>query len=115
MDRYNADLGRGLGCVERGGETWKRCVERAREMSRGLEEQGVGFGGLVGRGVEGVEEFLRGLEEGDGGGVVDRGSGSGGARASTSARASSRGNGRLTEELEAAQRGSVSRRGAVTG
>jgi len=74
-----------------------------------LEEQGVGFGGLVGRGVEGVEEFLRGLEEGDGGGVVDRGSGSGGARAS------SRGNGRLTEELEAAQRGSVSRRGAVTG
>jgi len=93
MDRYNQDLGRGLGCVERGGETWRRCVERAREMSRGLEEQGVGFGGLVGRGVDGVEEFLRGVEEGAGVGE--------------------RGGWGMREELEAAQRASVSRRGAV--
>lgn len=95
MDRYNQDLGRGLGCVERGGETWRRCVERAREMSRRLEEQGLGFGELLGRGVDGVEEFLTGVEEGEGAG------GGGG------------GSGRSRDELEVAQRGSVSRRGAV--
>ena len=56
LDVFNEQLGRGLSCVERGGGVWTASLARAREMAAGMGEVGVDFGGLVGRGVEGVEE-----------------------------------------------------------
>ncbi|MCJ1397745.1 exocyst complex component exo84 [Xylographa trunciseda] len=56
LDAFNEGLGRGLSCVERGGGVWTASLERAREMAAGMGEVGVDFVGLVGRGVEGVEE-----------------------------------------------------------
>ncbi|MCJ1318793.1 exocyst complex component exo84 [Xylographa vitiligo] len=56
LDVFNENLGRGLSCVERGGGVWTASLARAREMAAGMGEVGVDFVGLVGRGLEGVEE-----------------------------------------------------------
>ncbi|MCJ1474745.1 exocyst complex component exo84 [Lambiella insularis] len=56
LDAFNESLGRGLSCVETGGGVWREALGRAREMAAGMGEVGVDFRGLVGRGVEGVEE-----------------------------------------------------------
>jgi hypothetical protein len=44
-----------LGSSDISQEERKECVERARECAEALREVGVSFGGIVGRGVEGVE------------------------------------------------------------
>ena len=48
MGRWEEGLGMGLSSVTKGGEVWMRCVGVAREMSKELEEVGLGFGGMIG-------------------------------------------------------------------
>lgn len=52
VEGFNAVLGRQMGRLERGSEERVLVVERARECARGLEEVGIDFRGLVGRGVD---------------------------------------------------------------
>lgn len=51
LDEFNALLGRQLGSVRVGSETWTDCLGRAREMARMVGEVGLDFETLVGLGV----------------------------------------------------------------
>ena len=55
VEVFNGVLKLQLGSEDVGAEERKECVERAREMAGVLEEVGVSFQGIVGRGVAGFE------------------------------------------------------------
>lgn len=51
LDEFNEILARQLGSVRVGSETWRDCMERAREHAGMMGEVGLDFAGLVGVGV----------------------------------------------------------------
>ena len=51
VDAFNAILARQLSGVERGGEAWRACVDRARQHAHMLREVHLDFRDLVGRDV----------------------------------------------------------------
>ena len=59
LDEFNAALGRQLGSVRVGSETWTDCLDRAREHAGMMGEVGLDFVGLVGVGGRGT-----GIQEG---------------------------------------------------
>jgi hypothetical protein len=48
LDEFNEILARQLGSVRVGSETWKDCMQKAREHAGMMGEVGLDFGGLVG-------------------------------------------------------------------
>ncbi len=67
LDEFNGTLGKQLGSVRWGSETWVDCVERAKGFAGGLGEVGVDFEGLVGVGIGEGRGGDEGGEEGGGG------------------------------------------------
>lgn len=53
LDGFNEALERALGGVSRRGELWQECLRKAREMAGVMDEVGVDFRGLVGKGLDG--------------------------------------------------------------
>lgn len=63
LDAFNEVLGRQLGSVREGSETWRDCVGRAREHAGMMAEVGLDFRDLVGLGMgegTGWEELNKG-------------------------------------------------------
>lgn len=52
LDGFNVALERALSGAERRGKVWQEGLARAREMSKGMDEVGLDFGGMVGRGLD---------------------------------------------------------------
>ncbi|KAF4587434.1 Exocyst complex component EXO84 [Ophiocordyceps camponoti-floridani] len=53
VEAFNEIMARQLSSTERGGAVWTQCLERAREHGKKLSQVGLGFEGLVGRGLDG--------------------------------------------------------------
>ena len=51
VDMFNSILARQLSSVERGGDAWRACIERARQHAHMLEEVHLDFRDLVGKDV----------------------------------------------------------------
>ncbi|KAK0512303.1 hypothetical protein JMJ35_005431 [Cladonia borealis] len=62
LDEFNAALGRQLGSVRVGSETWTDCVGKAREHAGMMGEVGLDFVGLVGVGGRGMGTQEGGVE-----------------------------------------------------
>lgn len=52
VEAFNVILARQLSSTERGGEVWTQCMERTKEHAHKLNEVGLDFMSLVGRGLE---------------------------------------------------------------
>lgn len=52
VDAFNAILGRQLSSVQRDGDVWRECMERARAHAKVLEEVHLDFRDLIGKDVD---------------------------------------------------------------